>query len=103
MDTNGYPDEEELKKIAEWDYCDFHGLMDYVKERWKYADCGYWKKGRKYYRISTGGWSGNESIISALMENTMFWAVFWESSKRGGHYNFEIRKLSKEQTNDKDS
>ena len=95
MDINGYPDEEELKKIAEWDYRDFEGLMEYVKERWKYADCGYWKKGRKYYHISTGGWSGNESIIGALMKNTMFWMCCWYSSKRGGHYRFEIRKAKK--------
>ena len=88
-----YPEEHELKKIAEWDYKDFPGLMGYVKERWKYADCGYWKRGRKYYRISTGGWSGNESIISALIQNRMFWAMCWVSSERGGHYVFEIRKV----------
>lgn len=93
MDKDGYPEEHELKKITEWEYRDFAGLMEYVEELWKYADFGYWKKGRKYYYISTGGWSGNESIIGALMENTMFWACCWVSSKRGGHYVFEIRKL----------
>lgn len=96
MDKNGYPEEHELKKIEEWDYHDFRGLMEYVEELWKYADYGYWKRGRKYYRISTGGWSGNESIIYALKQNRMFWACCWVSSKRGGHYIFEI---SKEATN----
>lgn len=93
MDKDGYPDNRELKKIRNWPYADFQGLMEYVFDRWKYADCGYWKKGRKYYRISTGGWSGNESLISALMQNRMFWSCCWVSSKRGGHYVFEIRKI----------
>ena len=93
MDTNGYPDDQELPKIQEWDYKDLLGLMEYVKELWRYADSGYWKRGRKYYRLSTGGWSGNESIIGALQANIMFWSVYWVSSKRGGHYIFEIRKV----------
>ena len=92
MDKDGYPEEHELKKIAEWPYTDFAGLMEYVKERWRYADDGYWKQGRLYYSISTGGWSGNESIIGALMNNTMFWLCCWWSSRRGGHYKFKIRK-----------
>lgn len=90
---DGYPEKHELKKIEKWDYNDFEGLMEYVKELlWQYADCGYWKKGRKYYRISTGGWSGNEEIIGALQANLMFWSMCWVSSRRGGHYMFEIRK-----------
>ena len=96
MDKDGYPDKHELKKITEWDYKDFQGLMDYVFDLWKYSNCGYWKRGRIYYHISTGGWSGNEDIIRALMNNAMFWACCWWSSKRGGHYMFEIRKQSKE-------
>jgi len=92
MDKDGYPEDHELKKIEEWNYRDFEGLMAYVEERWRYADCGYWKKGRKYYRISTGGWSGNEEIIGALKENTMFWMCCWWSSRRGGHYMFTIPK-----------
>jgi len=94
MDRNFYPEERELKKIEEWDYHDFNGLMEYAEDLWKYPQ--YWKKGRKYYRISTGGWSGNESIIAALIQNRMFWGMCWVSSKRGGHYVFEIRKISKD-------
>lgn len=98
-----YPEENKLKKIEEWDYKDFNGLMEYVKELWKYDNCGYWNQDCGSYRISTGGWSGNEDIIEALMKNTMFWMMCWYSSKRGGHYKFEIKQLSKEQTNGKDS
>lgn len=95
MDANHYPEAHELDKIKNWPItkgADLHPFMDYIHERWKYADCGYFKRGTKYYRLSTGGWSGNESLIGAMIENVMFWALFWESSKRGGHYMFEIRK-----------
>jgi hypothetical protein len=37
--------------------------------------------------ISTGGWSAHEEIISELAD-TMFWALYWEQSNRGGHYKF---------------
>jgi len=92
MDVDGYPEESELQKIAEWDYKDFCSLMQYIKERWKYADIGYFDGINNIYQFSTGGWSGNESIISALQENVMFWACCWQSSKRGGHYVFRVRE-----------
>ena len=95
MDKDGYPEEHELKKITEWDYKDFQGLMDYVYDLWSYKH--YWtNEGDGKISISTGGWSGNESVIAALIQNRMFWACCWWSSKRGGHYMFEIRKQSKE-------
>lgn len=98
MDKDGYPDEHELKKIEQWDSRDLEGLMEYVKDLWKYSDFGFWKQtknsfGHNEYRISTGGWSGNESIIGALQNNLIFWGMCWLSSKRGGHYVFEVRKV----------
>lgn len=39
--------------------------------------------------ISTGGWSGNEEIISHL-QRSFFWFRYWETSRRGGHYTFEV-------------
>lgn len=92
MDIHGYPEEHELDKIEKWDYNDIPALMGYVKERWKYANAGYFRIGRKYLYLSTGGWSGNESIIGALKANIMFWAICWWSSKRGGHYIFEVKQ-----------
>lgn len=87
---DGYPDEDELRRIREWPHeGGFPGLMDFVRERWAYADWGWTVDGEtKTYRISTGGWSGNESLVEALQENTMFWTLCWESSRRGGHYEF---------------
>lgn len=101
MDKDEYPKEDELKKIEQWDYKDFQGLMAYVEERWKYSnyfesfditDPTYKLKFGIRYKLSTGGWSGNEDIITALQGNAMFWATCWQESKRGGHYIFIIPK-----------
>ena len=46
------------------------------------------------FRISTGGWSGNESIIRAMERNGMMWHLNWVQSRRGGHYIFEIYNVS---------
>ena len=96
MDKNGYPEESELKKIREWDIYKVPELMEYIEERWKYADCGYWQEIEKnkkiQWLISTAGWSGNEDIIDAMMNNTMFWMLCWVQTSRGGHYIFELSR-----------
>lgn len=48
--------------------------------------------GIRRYRISTGGWSGNEELLMALQANHMAWTWTWISSRVGGHYVFEVRK-----------
>jgi hypothetical protein len=95
MNKDGYPEEHELKKIEQWDYHGFQELMEYIEDLWKYPH--YWTQtknsfGHNEYHISTGGWSGNEDIITALQGNLMFWAMCWMKSERGGHFVFEIRK-----------
>lgn len=96
MDPDGYPDDTELQRIAEWPYTDFPALMEYVRERWKYAEDGYWTKdGTATYLVSTAGWSGNESIIGALQDNQMFWIMCWYRSERGGHYKFKLPKVKR--------
>lgn len=92
MDDDGYPSDEDLLKIEEWPYQDFPGLMKFVKSIWWHPDWGWTINGNKY-NISTGGWSGNEDIIGALMRNKMFWLLCWVSSRRGGHFEFELRDI----------
>ena len=96
--SDGYPEEQELKKIKEWDYKDFPGLMGFVKGLWSYPQ--YWNEthadNHTIYEISTGGWSGNEDLIAALMVNRMFWVVCWLSSRRGGCYEFEVKDKDNE-------
>ena len=100
MPTNdGYPTDDELEKVKEWDGIgDPGGLIDFLEEIWHWPDWAIMKKNGhtrllkkpciRFY-LSTGGWSGNESIIQALQDN-FFWHIFWVSSRRGGHYEFEI-------------
>ena len=91
-----YPTTSELKKIEKWEISTvekLYGLLHYLKERWQYADVGYYKlTGRCVLklRLSTAGWSGNESLIGALQKNFIFWMVCWQKSERGGHYWFSI-------------
>lgn len=89
MDPQGYPDETELQTIAEWPYLDLPGLMEYIKERWKYPEM--FRETKTEYQVSTGGWSGNESLIGAMRENLMAWSIMWLKSERGGHYTFETK------------
>lgn len=102
MAADGYPDDDDLAIIREWDVAkDAMGLVKFIENHWAYAMAGYFKiktgknkLGHSIWRVNmdTAGWSGNESIIDALQQNAMFWIACWESSRRGGHYVFEIPK-----------
>ena len=91
-------DEEELAeltaKIKAWPLGQYVQLMKFVRAHWKYADECYWTEevGDRWHRymISTVGWSDNEALVSALEDNSMFWMTCWESSRRGGHYDFVV-------------
>ena len=89
-----YPSEEELLRIRTWPAAEGHELMDYVRERWGYADAGYWARSETpesvTYRLSTAGWSGNEDLVVALQENLLFWSMYWQSSRRNEHNEFII-------------
>ena len=103
LDDDGYPTESALDIIREWTFeMSDRELFEFIKSIWWMSDWG-WKEceaideltGEKSYcyYISTGGWSGNESIIQAMQENKwMFWHMHWAQSRRGGHYIFELRK-----------
>lgn len=115
MDRYEYPTEEQLETIRTWDWGDFKNfdarvarLWDYIKDLWWNVDWGWTittvtpedesiltsQIGWTRRLVSTGGWSGNESIIDALMDNGMFWQLCWVSSRRGGHYEFRDPKLT---------
>lgn len=101
-DEDGYPTEEELKKIETWEFqkgADIRGFMEYIRPLWSYPDRFSCKPSKDImgkpcleYYLSTGGWSGNENIIEAMEKNTIFWMMCWKQSQRGGHYLFEIRE-----------
>lgn len=87
FDADGCPTEQTLGTIERWGN-DLVGLFEFVRKAWKYPN--YFTSEGARYEISTGGWSGNESLIDALMNNHVAWALTWQSSRRGGHYVFEI-------------
>lgn len=104
FDADGYPSEETLERIATWPietFTDFEAVMDFAGQAWSYPD--RWKKERDWhdpdwpsgnpelrYLFSTGGWSGNESIVAAIERNTMVRVVGAWSWQRGGHYEYRF-------------
>ena len=98
MDEHGYPEQKELAQIKRFKFLrwsDVLDLLEHIRALWNYGDAGGFiltGKNTLKLELHTYGWSGNEDIIGALMGNALFWALFWQSSRRGGHYKFEIRR-----------
>jgi len=106
---DGYPTQQELKTIKEWDFAkDPLGLVDYIQKLWFYPDRAILSNvvdevtGREVFQfyLSTGGWSGNETVIQTLRE-TFFWKFFWQQSRKGGHYWFYIPRSKTSKNLDK--
>lgn len=103
LDDDGYPTEAALEIIRLWHWSDPRGWFVFIYDLWHMRSWG-WGEGTQpderdenewvyLYEISTGGWSGNESLISAMQSNDMLWHTSWVQSRRGGHYIFEIETL----------
>lgn len=99
MDDDGYPTEETLKLIREWDYHDVNGLAEFVVSIWHWGEpwaqlsvtrTDDFHKEYRELRLATGGWSGNESVIGALDANVMFNAICWYMSQRGGLHIYHV-------------
>ena len=108
-----YPTDEELQFIREFDVLKngYAPLFEYVRNLWwlgygweeyvrtddyESSDglaCVPYKHNYRVVMMSTGGWSGNESIIKALRENPHFWYCC-EMERKGGHYVFEVEEKS---------
>jgi hypothetical protein len=103
LDDNGYPTDDALQIIRIWHWSDPKGWFSFIKIIWYVSSWGWheletehsYKKDEKVYQYhtSTGGWSGNESIIQAMQDNIMMWHLNWVSSRRGGHYVFELKEF----------
>jgi hypothetical protein len=100
LDDDGYPTEAALEAIKTWPitslvtHAEMIALLEYVREA--FAGYGYFDvtdepKGKRTYHISTGGWSGNEDVIEAMAGNFLFWSQAWATSRKGGHYTFEVK------------
>jgi len=102
-DENGYPTEKEILTIKNWNVVegDVMELVEYVRTKWWQRGWGFTLEDDKL-ELHTGGWSGNEEIIGALQSNTMFWMFYWEQSKRGGHYYFDLTRYRKKENGEKE-
>jgi hypothetical protein len=106
--SDDYPEAEDLGRIESWPYVNLPALMAFVSDIW--SDYGFFERtaskikhnginedrmddGRRWC-CATGGWSGNEEIIAALERNTMFWALCWAASLRGGYFEFEVKDIA---------
>jgi hypothetical protein len=96
LDEQGYPTEYVLNTIRNWPYQDgWNELMEFVFDVWKYPthfDVRTVHGSATRYELTTGGWSGNEDIISAMQGNFLFWSLCWEESNRGGKYTFVVNR-----------
>lgn len=88
LDNDGYPTEDALAMITNWEPTDFSGLLSFVKSLWRWPE-RVWLEGEEYI-LSTGGWSGNESLVDAMHSNRLFWLFCWQSSSRGGRFVFRL-------------
>ena len=103
LDKDNYPDEKDLKEIERWDIIKqgVRGLLVLVEENTNWPDWAFSIKGKRVLRFEfhTGGWSGNEDVISALQRNILFFPMFWRKSEAGGHYYFKIKPFAKNSRN----
>jgi hypothetical protein len=90
-DMSGYPSNQALRFIKKYDTLKepVIDLVNFIIQIWHFQEWGVKFRGRKL-QLHTGGWSGNEEIIGAMMDNAMFWGLCWEKSERGGHFWFEL-------------
>lgn len=86
-----YPNEEDLETIRTWKGS-HKALMEFIEGIWWAADWGFSEGDDNKYYLSTGGWSGNEEIIGAMIENYVFWGICWDLSRKGGHHEFTVKR-----------
>jgi hypothetical protein len=98
IDKDGYPTEETLGRIRAFNPLkdDPFDFVEYLCENWVNGYPPDWNKAGDL-QLSTGGWSGCESIIAALKETPFpsFWSLYWYQSRVGGHYWFKVRRIGK--------
>lgn len=76
--------EEFVERLPNWGVMpeDFKGLIEELTAHLEGYGRVWLDEGK--IKIATGGWSDNEEIVAALMRNSLFVALFWESTHRGG-------------------
>jgi hypothetical protein len=103
LDIDGYPTEEWLQFIKEYNPDNTHisVFLEALEEGWHFGSWGF-KLKRKYkgvrkLELHTGGWSGNEEIINEILSNIYLshFSMIYAKWTAGGHYYFEIKHYEK--------
>lgn len=104
MDQYGYPSDKELRRIKRWDITKkgIEGLIELIHSAWNHQYGAMRRKEEndelredeklEMLELVTGGWSGNEDVMEAVLSNKWFNYFCWEESRRGGYYKFELKK-----------
>lgn len=99
-DSNGYPDAASLRRLSAHSM-DFGAAARFIANglgakasrhaslTFSEGKDGFTGEPVRFVLFSTGGWSGNEDLISAAM-NRFDVAHFLRQWNAGGHYQFEV-------------
>ena len=99
LDEEGYPTEEYIAFVKGYNnqtMLIMEFVEDVLQDGWYFGDWAFKLfrkyKGKRKLLLSTGGWSGNEEIIDAILGNVYLThsKMKYIGWKRGGHYTFEI-------------
>ena len=102
IDSDGYPTEQSVAALEAWRPTSFDDAGLFVgwdlPEIWERTGYGTArvaidKDGQAHIFYSTGGWSGNEELMGAVMGNFLC-SYHWNAHFSGGHYIFETRLLN---------
>lgn len=94
LDEDGYPTEGALGLLSDWPWADPAGWLALAEALWSYPDRFVRREHPEYveYLTSTGGWSGNESVLAAMKKNDVLWHSCWEESRRAGVTVFRLHR-----------
>lgn len=94
--SDEHPSAADLERIAQWPHTDLGACLDFVQSLWsEYGSVRTWltahegyvvqdERDGKYLRLATGGWSGNEAILTAMRHNEALKMGCWQLTARGG-------------------
>ena len=104
FDRSGYPTERTLKLLTKWPMERANEALDFIASAWHWdhmvkhelepeeALVVGAEPNKRYLRLATGGWSGNEELLEAF-EHSLCYGLTWQLSARGGLHIFEYRNI----------
>ena len=95
-DDDGYPSAYAHQLLKQWPFEDPMGWFHLAQKLWHFQHYFEITESAEKWalRVGTAGWSGNEGLLAAMKQNMPLWSDAWRSSRRGGHYEFEVTKES---------